>query len=365
MISKGKSVRVLFAPLDWGLGHATRCIPLIGEFLLNDCDVVLAADGASAQLLAREFPQLEIKKLQGYNVQYGHRFLFFNILLQLPHIFLTIKREKEWLNSILQQEHFDIIVSDNRPGFWTKKSFCVYISHQLSIKGGMGRWPDHLLQRLHHYYIKKFNRVWVPDLSDSTNLAGELSHPKNPFLKPEFIGLISRLKQTENKNEIFDLLILLSGPEPQRSILEEIILKQLPAFKQKVVLVRGVPGAKVLPIETDNLLVYNHLTASHLEEIMQQSKLVLCRSGYSTLMDLLKLKKKAVLIPTPGQPEQEYLAEYVQSRSYFPFINQKKLNLNNILAITSSFSYQHSFKEEDFERYREVIDNLLSSVKEE
>lgn len=364
MIGKGKSVRVLVAPLDWGLGHATRCIPLIGEFLTRGADVTIAADGPVARLLAREFPQLEIKPLQGYKVQYGHRFLFLNILVQLPRIFKTIRAEHRWLKALLQKESYDIIISDNRPGFWHKGSFCIYITHQLSIRSGKSKWFDRFLQRLHHRYMKHFQKVWVPDLPHHPNTAGLLSHPEFTLLQPQYIGLISRFKQNDTLHLSYDLLVLLSGPEPQRSLLEKMILEQVAALQLKVAIVRGLPGSVQLPELPEHIDVYNHLPATQLEQIIQESQFVLCRSGYTTIMDLLKLKKKAVLIPTPGQTEQEYLAHYLYEQHMFPYSSQEALDIKEILNSASNFDYLFPFHTHDFELYREVIDELLTSIKE-
>lgn len=364
MIDKGKSVRVLVAPLDWGLGHATRCIPLIGELLTRGADVTIAADGSIARLLAREFPQLEIKPLQGYNVQYGHRFLFLNILVQLPRIFKTIRAEHRWLQALLQKESYDIIISDNRPGFWHKSSFCIYITHQLSIRSGKGKWANKLLQQLHYRYIKNFQKVWVPDLAHHPNAAGFLSHPEHALFEPQYIGLISRFQQHDALPLTYDLLVLLSGPEPQRSMLEKKILEQVTPLQLKVAIVRGLPGSVQQPEVPEHIEVFNHLPATQLEQTIKKSKLVLCRSGYTTLMDLLKLKKKAVLIPTPGQTEQEYLARYLFDQNLFPYSSQESLNIKELLQKAENFAYRFPFHDHDFELYREVIDELLTSFKE-
>lgn len=364
MIGKGKSVRILVAPLDWGLGHATRCIPLIGELLTRGTDVTIAADGPVARLLAREFPQLEIKSLQGYNVQYGHRFLFLNILAQLPRIFKTIRAEHRWLQALLQKESYDIIISDNRPGFWHKSSFCIYITHQLSIRSGKGKWANKLLQQLHYRYIKNFQKVWVPDLPHHPNAAGLLSHPEQVLFQPQYIGLISRFQRNDALPPIYDLLVLLSGPEPQRSLLEKKILEQVAALQLKMAIVRGLPGAAQLPEVPAHVQVYNHLPATQLEQLIQESKLVLCRSGYTTIMDLLKLKKKAVLIPTPGQTEQEYLAGYLFDQNLFPYSSQENLDVKDVLQTAENFDYLFPFHNHDFELYREVIDELFTSFKE-
>jgi uncharacterized protein (TIGR00661 family) len=361
MSGKGNNLRVLVAPLDWGLGHATRCVPLIGELMQQGCEVVLAADGASARLLAREFPQLELKKLTGYNINYGRKQLFWSLLWQLPRIFKTIRSEHQWLKLLLQKERFDVIISDNRPGLWNKKSHCIYITHQLRVQSGLSSMADNWLQKLHNRYIKKFDALWVPDLEGPENVAGNLSHPKQQKFKPVYLGLLSRLYRKEGIEEKYELMILLSGPEPQRTMLEQQLLKEIAAITSQILLVRGLPGNYETPAVAANVEVCNHLTASQLQTAMQQSKYIICRSGYTTLMDLLKLKKKALLIPTPGQTEQEYLASYMQQRSYFPFLKQPTLTIQKALETIKQFQYSHPFNDTAFEQYETVIEQLIAS----
>jgi predicted glycosyltransferase len=362
MAENRKSVRILVAPLDWGLGHAARCIPIIGQLLENGCDVVLAADGAGARLLAREFPQLDIKKLDGYRVRYGKKHLFLNIFLQLPRIFTAVAKERKWLNELLTSEKFDIIISDNRPGLYNSKALCVYITHQLRIQSGISSWVDNQLQKLHTRYMKKFNKVWVPDAAGSNNLAGELSHPYKQMIPVEYLGLISRLTNTNITPKKYDVLCLLSGPEPQRTLLEAKFIQELKKITGTALLVRGLPGEnKTLQI-ADHVTAEQHLSATDLETAIAQSSLVICRSGYTTLMDLMKLKKKAVLIPTPGQTEQEYLAAYMHACNYFPYMLQKEFNLENAMQLAATFSYHHPFETTQFEHYRDVVDDLVASV---
>ena len=147
------------APLDWGLGHATRCIPLIRAFQQQDCEVVLAADGAVAALLSAEFPNIRMVHLQGYGIRYsGGSSLVGSMLRQLPGILRSINYEHQWLNKFLQQEQFDLIISDNRPGFWNKQVPCIYITHQLLIHSGKGKWLNRLLQQLHLNKLKTNKR---------------------------------------------------------------------------------------------------------------------------------------------------------------------------------------------------------------
>lgn len=355
-----KNRRILLAPLDWGLGHATRCIPVVRSLQENGHEVVLAADGAAAALLASEFPRIEIKTLKGYGIRYSkNASLFGSMLQQLPGILKSIRYEQQWLSELLQQEQFHLIISDNRPGFYSKHVPSVYITHQLLINSGKGKWMNRLLQKLHSRYMKNFREVWVPDLEGSQNLAGELAHPTKPLLHPVYLGLLSRMQPTVREIK-YDLMILLSGPEPQRTILEEKLIEELSSLTKPVLLVRGLPQKESSTLQLpSHITAHNHLPAASLQEAMCSSQLIICRSGYTTLMDLIRLKKKAVLIPTPSQPEQEYLAAYMKQQQLFPFISQADVSLQKAIHAAANFSCQNTFTDVDFEYYKEVINKRV------
>jgi uncharacterized protein (TIGR00661 family) len=324
---------ILVAPLDWGLGHATRCIPIINKLLAQNCNVIIAADGAIKILLKKNFPNLIFLQLQGYNVKYSKTKagLPLKILSQLPKIFTAIKTENTWLQNIIKEYKIDVVISDNRPGLYTSKVKCIYITHQLTIKAGnffLERW----LQNLHYKYINKFTECWVPDNEGSTNLAGELSHPKiKPKIPVHYIGVLSRFIK-KSLPLIYDAAIVLSGPEPQRTIFENIILSQLKNIDKKIVLVRGLPDYdKAIINLPQNILCYNFLNTEDLNNVMLQSNLIICRSGYSSIMDLELLQIKAVLVPTPGQTEQRYLASYLCTKENYKLIDQKEFNLQKLL----------------------------------
>lgn len=361
-----KKTRVLLAPLDWGLGHTTRCIPLIRYLREKGCEVVLACSGAPASLLTGEFPGIELKPLDGYNIRYSSgSSMFSSILLQLPNIFNKIKKEHQWLKDLLKKEEFDLIISDNRPGFYHKNVYSIYITHQLLIYSGKGTWFNRLLQKIHARYMKPFNKIWVPDLEGTKNLAGELSHPAFPIVQPAYLGLLSRFELTPSVEHVYDLMVLLSGPEPQRTILEQTLYHQLQTFTGKVLFVRGLPGqeASTLPF-FDHITVHTHLPAHQLQHAIASSAIIVCRSGYTTLMDLIRLKKKAVLIPTPKQPEQEYLARFMQQQQLFPFLEQDQFHITTALQLANSFPYQQPFTEADYTIYRRVIDELLEHIQQ-
>jgi predicted glycosyltransferase len=365
-----KNRRILLAPLDWGLGHATRCIPIVRSLQENGHEVVLAADGAAAVLLSIEFPGIKIKVLKGYGIRYSkNASLFGSMLQQLPGILKSIRYEQQWLRELLKKEQFHLIISDNRPGFYSKQVPSVYITHQLLINSGKGKWLNGLLQQLHSRYMKNFHAVWVPDLAGKENLAGELAHPAKPLVQPVYLGLLSRMQATACETK-FDLMILLSGPEPQRTILEEKLIDQLSPLSKSVLLVRGLPQKDSSTLQLpSHITIHNHLPTASLQEAIYSSQLIICRSGYTTLMDLIRLKKKAVLIPTPGQPEQEYLAKYMQQQQLFPFIAQADVSMQQTINTAENFSYRNPFTDGDFGYYKEVISKqvelLLSTEKSE
>jgi UDP-N-acetylglucosamine transferase subunit ALG13 len=353
--------RVLVAPLDWGLGHATRCIPLIKELLLNDCEVLIAADGAVASLLKAEFPALKILLLKNYGIRYsrGKSGLPFRIFLQLPKILWITRYENKWLQKVVKEQQVDLVIADNRPGMYCKNLPSVYITHQLLIKAPF-RFTERIMQKFHYFFINRFTECWIPDAAGEINLAGDLSHPeKLPSTPVTYIGPLSRFEKQQQTNRVYDLLFILSGPEPQRSIFEGIILDQLKNFKGRVALVRGLPSADDsvgLPVVSP-VQLFNHLSSEALCNIVQQSKLVVSRAGYTTVMDLVKLQQKAVLVPTPGQTEQEYLATALMEKKIFYCINQEAFDLNKIVEAAKAFAFV-SIKIE--ETYKKVIHDLIS-----
>ncbi len=354
--------KILVAPLDWGLGHATRCIPIIKQLILQHCEVYIAASGNSFFLLKKEFPGTVILRIPGYKISYSNnkKNLPFKLFLQIPKIFFSICKEKLWLKKFIKKYKIDAVISDNRFGMYDKKIPSIYITHQLLIKT-VNTFSERIAQRIHYYFIKKYYQCWVPDYKEN-GLAGELSHQKNKPANILYIGPLSRFEQLQNVSEIFDVLISLSGPEPQRTIFEKIILSQLNNQNKKILLVRGLPNEnKNLQTKNESIKIINHLPAEELNKAFQQSKIIISRSGYTTIMDLIKLCKKAVLVPTPGQTEQEYLANYLMEKNIFYAVNQKKISLKEALNEASNFLFiSESFLMDD---YKKVINEFVLSLK--
>lgn len=306
------------APLDWGLGHATRCVPIVKELLNAGFKVIIAAEGDQKILLQEEFPKLEIVYLKGYQLKYGSTkwFTILKLIFQIPKILISINRENKWLRNIITIKHLDAVIADNRYGLHNRKIISVFITHQLYIKTPLGKVANRLVQKMNYHFINQFNYCWVPDLAGEKNLAGELSHP---ILKPRteilYTGFLSRITK-QSLPLTNQLLVLLSGPEPQRSIFEKVLLQQLSNYVHPVILVRGLPAAVDTISSAPLLTVYNYLHGPALQLVINQSGIIISRSGYSTIMDVLPKGKKCILIPTPGQAEQEYLASYLAGANY-------------------------------------------------
>ncbi len=355
--------RILIAPLDWGLGHATRCIPVISTLIKQHCIVIVAAEGQIKTLLQKEFPYLQFIELKGYRIKYSRYKLWMpvKLLLQLPKIIYRIYAENKWLKNVVKEQNIDAIISDNRMGLYHKQISCVYITHQLTIKTG-SRFTERMAQKIHYHFINKFGACWVPDAKGNLNLAGALSHPVIlPKTQVTYLGPLSRFEKKETESK-YDLCILLSGPEPQRTVFEKIILKGLSKVEGKICLVRGLPGeTKNLQLNNSSIEIKNHLPADELNNIILQSKIIISRCGYSTVMDLVKLQKKAILIPTPGQTEQEYLAKYLHAQQLFYSINQQDFSLQEAVNNVVCFEFKQSMvKQDDFEN---ILDGFVAGLK--
>jgi hypothetical protein len=331
-------------PLDWGLGHATRCIPIIMYLLHIGCEVIAGAEGAQKALLAKEFPELKIIDINGYRLKYGHSGwqTRWKIVSQSAQILTKIKYENKWLDQFLDEQQVDLIISDNRYGLYSKKVHSIFITHQLAIRTGLGPLADRLIQRLNYRLIEKFSACWVPDEEGENNLAGELSHPQKPPKIPiTYIGLLSRFSKWARVDNTlghsldlkskFKLLIILSGPEPQRSIFEMILINELKHYQGPVTFLRGLPGESDQFIPFNRVSFYNHLSAEFLYGKISEADIIISRSGYSTVMDMVMLGKKCVFVATPGQTEQEYLSSDLMKKNMCVAVDQDKFSLNSAI----------------------------------
>ncbi len=352
-----ETVNVLVVPLDWGMGHATRCIPIINQLLACNCRVWLAGEGDTLRLLRQEFPELPAVPLEGYRVRYQkaqHSFSL-KLLTQAPKLLFTVRKENRWLQQVLKEHPIDIVISDNRFGLYTTRAYTVFITHQLAIKTGLGKWADIIARYINYRFINRFDVCWIPDYETGSSLAGELSHPTSLPGNCRYIGALSRVERKPRPKQ-YDLLIVLSGPEPARTDFENKLLKSLDRFRGKVLLVRGTTYGAPLK-GTAHISFADLLTADALNDALNAADLVICRSGYTSVMDLVKLRKKAVLVPTPGQPEQEYLARRLHENEIFYSVAERDFELDHVLRNAARFPY--TFKQETPELYRSFVDDLL------
>lgn len=327
------SLKILIAPLDWGLGHTTRCIPLIRFLLAEGHEVTAAAEGAAARLLQDNFPALRILPLEGYGIRYSRRKWLFawRILAQVPRILSAIRKERYWLQQQLDKDHYDLVISDNRYGLYHRQVASCILTHQLQIRSGMGAFPDYCLRRMHYRLLIRFRACWVVDEAANGGLSGNLAHPAVLPDHAAYIGLLSQFEPfsfEQMPEEEQHILVLLSGPEPMRTQLESLVLEQAGAMGDyKFTVVAGRPGGVAPDKLPEHIVYYSHLAAAGLGPLLAKAALVVCRSGYSTLMDLCVAGKRALLVPTPGQTEQEYLAGYLQQNGLCYYRPQAQLDL--------------------------------------
>ncbi len=336
-----KKKRILVCPLDWGLGHATRCIPIIRELQNQGAEVIIAADKRPMGLLKNEFPTAEFIVFPGYEISYpGNGNMALQMFKQMPKIISGIYKENQLLQEIIKKHNIDGVVSDNRYGLWSTRIPCIFMTHQIMIKcPGYFKLLEPVLYTINRLFMSRYSQCWIPDFEGSENLSGDLSHeyalPQNTF----FIGPLSRfvLEDDTQKETHFDLLVLLSGPEPQRSIFEYLILKQLLNTELKVLMIRGIPNAKSEMHPNKNIELKSHLNAGEMQEAILRSDFILSRPGYSTIMDVVALHKKAAFVPTPGQTEQKYLAAYHQAKGSFHYQQQHEFNLETLLVESANY----------------------------
>lgn len=337
---------ILVAPLNWGLGHATRCIPIINALLDNNYKPLLASDGAALALLRKEFPELETIELPSYNITYSKSASGFKwkLLLDSPKMLKAIKAEKKLVKKLVANQQIQGIISDNRLGVRNKHIPSAFITHQLSVLTGSTTW---LSTQLHLDFIRKFDVCWVPDLAGSANLSGKLGHPEQLPLGVSYMGPLSRMNKLHLRKR-YDILALLSGPEPQRTYLEEKLMKELHGTDKKVLFVLGKVEEKQHCYNKDNFRIYNFMSTKALEKAINESELIISRSGYTTIMDLAVLEKKAFFIPTPGQYEQEYLAKRLDESGVVPFCNQEDFTVKKLNKIANYSGLKNLDQEVDF-----------------
>lgn len=306
-------MKVLVCPLNWGLGHATRCVPVIRQLVAEGHEPVVVADGYPLSFLKQEFPTLRFIEFPSYRVYYAAgKSQVGAMIFNFPNIIKGIIQEHIWLRNLLRKEHFDQVISDNRFGLWYKGVHSVYISHQLMVKMPANlKFLEPLVHRIHKAVINRYDECWIPDSAENGGLSGDLAHKYPLPRNAKFIGTLSRFQGLEEiiPNTDFDVVAVISGIEPQRTILEDTLLLKYKNKPEKMLIVRGQPQSDNYQRQIGSITLVPHLSDKELAAVLIGAKKIICRSGYSSIMDLdaLNCLQKAELIPTPGQTEQEYL----------------------------------------------------------
>ncbi len=327
--------RILITPLNWGLGHATRCIPIINELLHQGCEVIIGTDGRALHLLKAEYPSLTILELPAYNISYRTNNMIANIAPQILKVLKVIQKEHQIIQKIVKEYQIDAIISDNRYGCYSKNVYSIFLTHQLNIK-----IPNQTIENGVAFFnkklIKRFDACWIPDYEkEEESLAGILSR-NNGLKNIQYIGTLTRMVYSQTKIKR-DILVILSGPEPQRTYFEEKVIKQLKELPLKSLIIKGKTETHKKYRVNTNVMIQNFMTAPQLNQAILESKFIITRSGYSTIMDLAVLGTKALFIPTPGQTEQEYLAKYFNKKNIYLTQSQKELDVAKALKTVPNY----------------------------
>lgn len=334
--------KILVAPLDWGLGHCTRVIPVVRNLREKGHEVILAACGSGAVLLRDQFPDLLLlDDIPSYQITYpDHGSFVLHFLMKTPSLFKVINAENKWLAAIVKKHGIEEVYSDNRYGLYHRDVKCKLITHQLNIPAPWYVLP--WVRMLTGHYFDKFDQILVPDYNHAMNLSGALSHGREVSRKVKYIGPLSRFGQsneeTKQPQNVFDCVALISGPEPARSEFERILLLHLGKTPFKSLIIQGKPDVTYSAVNGD-VQIINHLPDDELIAVLKSAGLIICRSGYSTIMDLHALELRAMLVPTPGQAEQIYLADYHNTAGRHFRVRQKELSPEKIEQVMKRINF--------------------------
>ena len=335
------SARIYFAVLNMGLGHAARSLPIIKKFDKNHWEILVGSNGRTLKFLQNELPSVKFVVTPDYRIEYSKKnYLLLKLFLQLPRILKKIREEHIMCGKIVSGFCPDIIFSDNCYGAYHKSVPSYFLSHQITFAlPNFLKYFQFFPAQFNVFYHNRYNHIFIPDLRDGDLglLSGELSKCQNSDKRYLHSGILSSIKKY-NVAENIDLLISISGPEPQRTILEKMILDQTENLSGNIVIVLGKSEKIEQVHESSNLKIYSHLPRRDFENMFNRAKLIVSRPGYSTIMELVELGKKALLIPTPGQTEQLYLAQRVMKKKWFFCVDQKNLDLVRDIDTASRYS---------------------------
>ena len=354
---------VFIAPLNWGLGHATRLLPLIKYLVEKNYTVYIGASGRSKEILKQEVNKCFFIDFPEYPIKYPQSRFFVSrfMLIVFPNMLLAMKKEKNRIKVLHEQYKFNLIISDNRFSLALKGVKSLLISHQLRYKLP---WPIQKMEWLPEYFntrhFRKYDKIIIPDTNQNKTLTGDLSHNMRylPAEKLYYLGIMTDLEESiDGNNKAIDYFVIISGPEPQRTKFEKIILKQVCDLKGRIVVALGKPE-KAYKIRMGNVEIYAYLNREKISYYMKKAKFIISRPGYTTVMEMIESKKHGLFIPTPGQIEQIYLAKYYLENKWCYYTSQYRIDLINAVKIAQTYP---GFPE-NFSRSRENLDKLFNDV---
>lgn len=348
--------RILVAPLDWGLGHATRCVPIIQRLLARNAMPIIGADAGPLALLRAEFPQLEFVRLPGVEVRYSKTSnQLWSMARQFPAMVRSVQAERAAFDRIRHDVRLDAVISDQRFGVRCAELPSVLITHQVFPFTPLAQ---RALRKLNLRHMNRFDRCWIMDEAQPPGLAGELSHGDALTPNARYIGVVSRMSSAkQGVARSYTIAAVISGPEPQRTLLEQRLLDALHALPGDHLLVRGQPQHP-RDEQRGNVRMRSHMSGTELANAMHGAELVVSRSGYTTLMDLAAIGRSALIIPTPGQAEQEYLGRLHARTGRFIVQEQEAIDLGS--ALLQMRRYTQQLAPQGGELLDEAMDDLAS-----
>lgn len=360
-VLKSKQPLAFVSPLDWGIGHASRLIPIIHQLIADDYQVIIGGSGKSGELLKKTFPQLPFRIIKSNEITYNAEgpWLAVSLAAQIPAIIRTAFREHSLIRKWVADLGIDVIISDNRYGLFCKSAYSILITHQISpVMPFFLKWAEFPVYCIIRLFIRQFDECWIPDFSDPQyNLTGKLSHRFRIPGNARFIGILSRFDyptghEEHHSENNYQLVVVLSGPQPQLRILTEIVYRLAAKSALKTLVIGGLQNNPPATLANDqpNITFVQHLMAEEFRDVLLYAECIISRSGYSGLMDLLALGRTAVIIPTPGQCEQEYLASYLEEKGLFTRISHQDFQNKDLRVII----HEHPSFCSRLQQYRQI-----------
>jgi UDP-N-acetylglucosamine transferase subunit ALG13 len=335
--------KIIVAPLDWGLGHATRCVPIIAALIAKGYEPIIAGSTETIALLLQEFEHLSTVLLPSYNIAYkkvfgSHRLY---LLWQVMRLKKIIKQEQEIIENYCTQNHITQVISDNRYGIYLKKGNNIFLTHQLQIATGFGAFADSILQKIHYRFLKPFSHIWVPDHESALqSLSGVLSHTKAPKIPVHFIGPLSRLQPQKTAEKKHHFAFIASGPEPYKSMFIQKAIALANVYAYPTLIIGGNVLHTNAPINLPSHITYiAHATASQMQQVINKSQYLISRSGYSSIMDAAATNATCIMLPTPGQTEQIYLANYLGKQKFIMALKELDMPLAELYKMANNYSF--------------------------